>query len=622
MAKVSPIRKGTEAVVLVVPPVLHPNMPPLGTSVLAPACVQAGVPTRVVEANVAFAAKVGFEFCGRIAASPPWKLLGEAIFLAAAYPERADEQPRVLEFLSQASGLGTIALPWEPLSEAEVSSCAEAVPGFISETVERVLAGSPRIVGLSAMGQQTLASIAIAREVKRLRPEVVTVLGGTNATEPMGSGILATTEAFDFAFSGEADLRFPEFCRTYLETGELPERRIVSCAPVADLDLVAEPDYDSYFAELELHRAYDPVADAGPANLLFESSRGCWWADKLTCKFCGYITPGTRYRVRSPEKIVTSIESLIERYGVRATRASDAIMAPHFSKNVLPLLIERGIDCSVAYEVKSNLKEAELDTFVRAGVTEVQPGIESLSSHVLGLMDKGVSALENVALLRNARSRGIEVIWNFLTAFPGEAREDYEAMIELIPLIEHLRAPVRWGPIHVSRFSPYHGDPARWKIENVRPFAVYTELFGKLADQVACNFDADYETGFTRDPDLVRRFDEVLARWTDSWQVQGDPPCLEAWPLDGGWVLVQDKRPIARAPWHLLTDVQVEAMESVRAPSRVESIRETNRALLEELVDRRLVALYEGRYLSLVSEPDVGLGLNAEREQILARSGG
>ena len=52
-------------VVLVDPPVLHPMLPSLGTKVLAPACVQAGVRARVLEANVLFAGRIGFHRCGR-----------------------------------------------------------------------------------------------------------------------------------------------------------------------------------------------------------------------------------------------------------------------------------------------------------------------------------------------------------------------------------------------------------------------------------------------------------------------------------------------------------------------------------------------------------------------------
>ena len=61
----------------------------------------------------------------------------------------------------------------------------------------------------------------------------------------------------------------------------------------------------------------------------------------------------------------------------------------------------------------------------QAGVTKIQPGIESLSSNVLRLMRKGVRAIQNVNLLRWAQYYDIDVAWNLLWGFPGETEQDY-----------------------------------------------------------------------------------------------------------------------------------------------------------------------------------------------------
>jgi ribosomal peptide maturation radical SAM protein 1 len=610
---------GDETVVLVVPPVLHPVQPSLGAFVIAPAVRRAGVSARVLEANVAFAAHIGFDFCAALAGSLPWRLLGEAVFFAAAFPDRADEHARILRMLNQQEGPGRITMRWRPLSEDDLLACAARVPEFVADIAARIVAGGPRIVGFSSMGQQTLASIAIAREIKRLRPEVVTVLGGSNPTQPAASGIAAITDAFDYIFSGEADLVFPAFCRAWVEDGKLPAERVVACPPLKNLDVVPEPEYEAYFEEIAPHRDSSPLAAQSPQTLLFESSRGCWWGDKHLCTFCGYITPGTRYRTRSPEKIVSSIINLAERYGVKRVRSSDAIMPADFTRTVMPMLLERGVDCTIAYEIKANQRDTDLDMFVLAGMDEVQPGIESLSTHVLGLMDKGITALENVRLLRDTCSRGIMVIWNFITAFPGETREDYEAMIGLIPLIEHLQAPVRWGAIHISRYSPYHTDPARYGISGIRAFPVYRELFGSSAELIAHNFDADYESGFMDDPDLVARFDAVVEPWTEAWRTE-IRPCLEGRALPEGGMVVRDTRRVAKAPLHHLDSRQVESLQAVQSPLAEANVPRHCRADLAELSEIGLVAHYEGRYLSLVTDPEIGARLRAERARRIGSS--
>ena len=46
----------------------------------------------------------------------------------------------------------------------------------------------------------------------------------------------------------------------------------------------------------------------------------------------------------------------------------------------------------------------------------IQPGIESLSDHVLKLMRKGTTALQNIQLLKWCREYGVQPEWNLLSA--------------------------------------------------------------------------------------------------------------------------------------------------------------------------------------------------------------
>jgi ribosomal peptide maturation radical SAM protein 1 len=553
----------------------------------------------------------------RLASSPPRTMLGEAVFWGAAFPGQDEEHARILETLSRlVDPLEQIQRFLAPTT-AELLDCVREINGFLPEFVRGVLADGPRIVGFSSMCQQTLASIALAREVKRQRPDVLTVLGGANASEPMGSAILGITDAFDLVFSGEADVTFPAFCRDFLERAERPPQRVIRCTPVANLDDVPAPDYSDYYADLQPLRATDPLAEKAPMWLIFESSRGCWWADKSNCAFCGFNAPDVRYRAKSPDRVIAEITDLTARHGVTQLYAADTIMAPDLPTTVLARLAERGSACALSYEVKSNVRESDLDAFVRAGVLEIQPGIESLSSHVLGLMSKGVKALENVRLLRDALSRGIDVIWNLLTTIPGETQEDYEAMVDLLPLLSHLRPPTRWGPIRISRYSPYHCDPGRYGIGTLHPWTAYQLFYGENADRLAHHFSGEYETGLTRDPALKARFDAALRLWADGWLAEGDPPDLSVHHLDDGRTAIRDTRPATRTEIHVLQADEVEALEEVRRPRTVGSVESRLLPALERLVALGFVARHEDELLTLPIEPHLGNRLWTQRRDLI-----
>src|SRR5512144_1002972 len=104
------------------------------------------------------------------------------------------------------------------------------------------------------------------------------------------------------------------------------------------------------------------------------------------------------------------------------------------------------------YEVKSNLRKEQVKQLRDAGITEIQPGIESFSDAVLKLMRKGVSALQNIQLLKWCKEFGVQPRWNVLWGFPGEAGEEYERMAAMIPLLAHLPPPVSASGLRLDRF--------------------------------------------------------------------------------------------------------------------------------------------------------------------------
>ena len=73
-----------------------------------------------------------------------------------------------------------------------------------------------------------------------------------------------------------------------------------SAVVVPDLDTLPAPDFAEYFGTLrETGYAHQFV----PA-LAMELSRGCWWAAKSPCAFCGLNGSRTTYRAKSPHRFL------------------------------------------------------------------------------------------------------------------------------------------------------------------------------------------------------------------------------------------------------------------------------------------------------------------------------
>src|SRR5689334_21736757 len=101
----------------------------------------------------------------------------------------------------------------------------------------------------------------------------------------------------------------------------------------------------------------------------------------------------------------------------------------------MPRLVGDARRYELVYETKSNLRKDEVELLAAAGVSELQPGIESFSTPVLERMGKGATRLLNVQVLKWCAELGVKVSWNLLYGFPGEDPREYEAMAELLPLL-------------------------------------------------------------------------------------------------------------------------------------------------------------------------------------------
>ena len=490
------------------------------------------------------------------------------------------------------------------------------VEGFLEECVATTLSQRPKIIGFTSLYQQHVASLALAKRLKAQAPETFIVFGGPNCEGVMGVELLQQFPFVDAVVSGEGDLIFPELVQRVLANRSLTGlqgvytrtdnglpvlgERYDNAPSVQKMDGLPFPDYGDYFEQWEKSSIDKRLAPA----LLFETSRGCWWGERNHCTFCGMNGGTMAYRSKSGARAIDELVYLTGTYPTRNVSVVDNILEMKYFKDFVPELTKRDLGIELFYEVKANLKKEQVRQLRDAGITGIQPGIESLSSRVLDLMRKGVRSLQNIQLLKWCKEFGVHPCWNMLWGFPGEPQEEYARMAEMIPLLTHLSPPGGHGAIRLDRFSPNFEKAAQFGLVNVTPAPAYGYIYPLPPEAVAnlaYHFTFDYGV-----PQAVESYTQPVAEQIEAWKAAYPQSTL--FSLDtGDALLICDLRPVARECLTVLTRQQRTLYLACDSAQNVGHLQQLHKeqtgaeieALLQPLLDSGLMIREDNSYLSL-----------------------
>jgi ribosomal peptide maturation radical SAM protein 1 len=497
-----------------------------------------------------------------------------------------------------------------------VSRMRGLAAAFIHRAAEDVLLMRPKVVGFSTTFMQNVPSLALAKRLKELDPGLIVVFGGGNCDGDMGAALHRNFDFVDFVVRGEGEHVFPQLLRALDGDGDPAAiaglcwredgRPLVNSAtgrPVLPEDLPV-PDFDDWFELLE----ESPVAAYVEPQLVVETSRGCWWGEKHHCTFCGLNGSLMKFRAKTAERAISEITELVTRHKVLDIITVDNIIDNAYFNTVLPAVAELGWDLRIHYEVKSNLTTEQIDRCKDAGIAHVQPGIESLASPVLRIMDKGVTGARNVRTLRDCESASLTVSWNWLYGFPGERATDYAVVVSQLRALHHLQPPANAARILLERFSPYFENPALGFPER-RPAHQYRYLYD-LPDEAVHDMVYLFDTparGLTEAEVVDLR--EAIGDWIKAY-----PDSTLSVVEDGAELVIEDRRVGRPAADHRITDPvllaaydQLEHGRSVSALVRHlvgqgHDVDEPRlKAWVDELVGQGLLFTENGQYLAVAT---------------------
>jgi hypothetical protein len=297
---------------------------------------------------------------------------------------------------------------------------------------------NPDVIGISIAGDsQFIPALTMSRLIKSRHKDIHVVVGGYVVTlfsdvlmkyEELFTGFIDSAivnegerpllELVEHISSGKDLKDVPNLI--YYDNGQVCANEVL---PAADINSLPTPDFDGF--PLGLYLSPEPV-------LPVLSSRGCYWGK---CAFCSHnASYRWHYRVRDAAKVVSDMQELSRRYGVKHFAFSDEAISPASMSRICDEIIDRGavFRCSTNVRLESQFTPELCRKMYRAGFRLLYLGLESGCNRVLGLMGKGTNRETSLAVCKNIHEAGI---WSHLYTFMGFPGESWEEALETVEFL-------------------------------------------------------------------------------------------------------------------------------------------------------------------------------------------
>lgn len=426
---------------------------------------------------LAVAEAVGYDLY-KVISERSW--LSEACYAALLYPERE----------------GVVQSFWKTQArDLSPNPNFKTLCRSLKEVSERVLRAVPwssyPLIGFSICYGQMTGSLYFIRRIKKVSPHSRIVVGGSSCAGRMGESLLGVFPEIDFVVNGEGEIPLLRLVKslsmsrrkhTEPSVPGLLTRSAGSAegfSQVARLDDLPSPDYADYFESL---KSFSEAKRFLP-KLPIEMSRGCWWGKKTIhrqakgCAFCNLNLQWKGYRSKSLLKVVREIDSLTDRYELLSVSFMDNLLPPKNLQSLFENLARLGKDFRIFAEIRATTSLDELLAMGAAGVAEVQVGIEALSTRLLGKLNKGTTAIQNMEIMKNCEGRNTpNLTSNLITHFPGSDEKDVEETLTALQFALPLR-PLKAAPFWLGYGSPVFSNPTAFGIRKVFNHPFYSSLF-------------------------------------------------------------------------------------------------------------------------------------------------
>jgi radical SAM superfamily enzyme YgiQ (UPF0313 family) len=375
---------------------------------------------------------------------------GKLIDCILAYPAPATENPVRGTALS-------IFYPGAMLEQHgfEVEYFDERFDAF--EALLTFLQAGVLAVGVSAMtGHQLLGAKKILTAVKKINPEIYTILGGPHPTILPKECL--KEDLVDFVVAGEGEKTLLELITVLKSGGDLglvdglywkKEGKVMANRPRAFMEPREWP-----FPMTEKNKKYFKIS-AARGELMFQASRGC----PFDCNFCyNQIMNRRTWRQMPLDKFERELKIFLQEFSFNHLYVNDDNFGSNKERirQLVKILHNHGLSWSTGFRC-SDMDDEVAQLLDQNGCEELLLGVESGSDWVLHQVinkkyPKGVEDIKNCA--RALSRTAVRGRYNFIAGLPGETMAE---VFESMALVDWIYKTDKNAIFCFDAYSPYPG---------------------------------------------------------------------------------------------------------------------------------------------------------------------
>ncbi len=332
-------------------------------------------------------------------------------------------------------------------------------PTFLESSLKNF---KPDIVGVTSVTMNFYEAIRVIKDVKRIDPNLLTVMGGPHVTF-CGNETLNTFPELDVVVIGEGEGTLLELVECFQKRDDLKYIKGIIYRKGADIFCTGFREF------MDLDRLATPARHLLPLGrykalgmpISVTTSRGC----PFRCVFCvGRKMGGAKVRFRNPLKVVDELEYVNTLNFHQINVADDLFTA---SKNhclaVCNEIIRRNLNLKWTSFARVDTISAEIVFKMKAaGCTGIGFGVESANPKILKKIKKGITLEQVIDAVKHCTEAGITPYASFILGLPGETPE---TLRQTLDFAQKLKKMGLFSGFHL--LAPFPGTEIR---ENSRRF--------------------------------------------------------------------------------------------------------------------------------------------------------